>query len=274
MNYSAMIKDNITDVSLFLRSDYKKYLSTASSKSGDLFDALWHHGPAVENEWMALRLYFNYKTSIDLYSKSRPGLELRETCWYTTPEQEKNGWGADYYIVGETVGLGGVRLWDGQNVKFLDPVTNRMAVVNRGLSSSYMEMISEGILYNDKETDIMVRVTVFSGKRDAMVEAFALTNSPVQFVTGLNYHDGVEVVQKKGLIATWGVHPPDIAAEPNEIGAAVMYCEDDFIMKKDDGKQILLISKPARYMKTSVSSANAREPKINTLDRFLRLIDQ
>lgn len=269
-----MINDNKTEVSLFLHSDSTKYLSTVSSESGDLFEALGHHGPAVENEWMALRLYFNYKTSIDLYSKSRPGLELRETYWYPTPEQQKNGWGADYYIVGETVGLGGVRLWNGQNVQFLDPVTNRTAVVNKGLSSSYMEIISEGISFNGEKTDVMVRVTVFSGKRNAMVEAFPLTNSPVQFATGLNYHDGIEVVQRNGLIATWGVHPPDVAAEPNAIGAAIIYCEDDFLMKQDDGKQILLISKPARYMKTCISSANAREPEINTLEKFLRLIDQ
>jgi len=268
----AMINDNKTEVSLFLNSDSKKYLSKVSSESGDLFEALGHHGPAIENEWMALRLYFNYKTSVDLYSKSRPGLELRETRWYPTPEQQKNGWGADYYIVGETVGLGGVRLWDGQNVQLLDPVSDRTAVVIKGLSSSYMEMISEGIPYNGEKIGVMVRITVLSGERNAMVEAFALTNSPVHFVTGLNYHEGIEVVQKDGLIATWGVHPPDVAAEPNAVGAAVIYCADDFLMKQDDGKQILLISKPARYLKTYISSANAREPEINTFEKFLRLI--
>lgn len=269
----AMIKDNRTDVSLFLRSDCKKYLNTVSSVSGDLFEALGHHGPAVENEWIALRLYFNYKTSLDLYSKARAGLELRETCWYPTPEQQRNGWGADYYIVGETVGLGGVRLWDGLNVQLLDPVSNRTAIVKRGFTCSYMEMISEGIPYNGDKTDVMVRVTVFSGERNAMVEAFALTNSPVHFVTGLNYHDGSEVIQKDGLIATWGIHPPDVAAEPNAVGAAVSYCADDFMMKQDDGKQILLISKPGRYLKTYISSANAREPEINTMVKFIRLID-
>lgn len=267
-----MINDNKTEVSLFLHSDCNKYLSTVRSESGDLFEALGHHGPAIENEWMGLRLYFNYKTSVDLYSKCRPGLELRETRWYPTPEQQKNGWGADYYIVGETVGLGGVRLWDGQNVQLLDPVSDRTAVVIKGLSSSYMEMISEGIPYNGEKIDVMVRITVFSGERNAMVEAFALTNSPVHFVTGLNYHEDFEVVQKDGLIATWGVHPPDVAAEPNAVGAAVIYNADDFLMKQDDGKQILLISKPARYLKTYISSANAREPEINTFEKFLRLI--
>lgn len=41
--------------------------------------------------------------------------------------------GADYYKVGPTVGLGGIRLWDGENVLPLDPVSKRTArVVKEG----------------------------------------------------------------------------------------------------------------------------------------------
>ncbi len=256
-----------------MQSDSPKYLNTISSESGDLFESIGHHGPAIENEWMALRLYFNYKTSIDLYSKSKPGLELRETLWYPTPEQQKNGWGADYYVVGETVGLGGVRLWDGNDVQLLNPVNKRTVNVVKEFSYSYMEMISEAVPYMGKTVDVMVRVTVFSGERSAKVEAFALTDSSVQFVTGLNYHDGIEVVQKKGMIMTWGIHPEDVAADLNAVGAAIIYNPDDFLTKKDDGKQFLLVSKPTKHLKTLISSANARENEINTMERFLKILE-
>lgn len=268
-----MKNENKTDVSLFMRSDRQGYLNTISSESGDLFDSLGHHGPAVENEWMALRIYFNYKTSIDLYSKSKPGLELREACWYPTPEQQRNGWGADYYIVGETVGLGGVRLWDGNDVLFLNPVTRRTVNVVKEYSCSYMEMLSEGVPYLGKKVDILVRVTVFSGERNAKVEAFALTDVPVQFVTGLNYHEGIEVVQRNGLLMTWGVHPEDVAADINAVGAALIYNPHDFLIKKDDGNQVLLVSKPGKYLKTIISSTNARESEINSPEKFLALIE-
>lgn len=264
---------NKTDVSLFIRSDKPEYINSVSSESGDMFETLGHHGPAVENEWMGLRLYFNYKTSIDLYSKSKPGLELRKTGWYPTPEQQRNGWGADYYIVGETVGLGGIRLWDGKDVRLLNPVTRRTVNVIKEYSCSYMEMLSEGVPYMGKKVDILVRVTVFSGERNAKIEAFALTDNPVQFVTGLNYHPGVEIVQKKGLIMTWGVHPEDVAADINEVGAALIYDPDEFPVNKDDGRQILLVSKPGKYLKTIISAANARETEINTLQKFLALVE-
>ncbi|MGQ7871206.1 DUF4861 family protein [Sunxiuqinia sp. sy24] len=35
-----------------------------------------------------------------------------------------NGWAADQYNAGQTVGLGGVRLWDGQQVVFLNRSAN------------------------------------------------------------------------------------------------------------------------------------------------------
>jgi len=203
---------NKTDVSLFMRSDSLQQ-TEISAESGDLYTTIGHHGPAVENEWMALRIYFSEKAAIDVYSKAKAQFELQAKEWYPTAEEQKEGWGADYYKVGETVGLGGVRLWDGEKVVKLNPVSNRTALVIKEPTSSYMEMLSEDVPYMGRKIDVLVRVTVYSGERNAKVEAFALTDEPVQFVTGVNYHKGEEIYKKDGLIAAWGVHPEDVAAE-------------------------------------------------------------
>ncbi|MCK4297240.1 MAG: DUF4861 family protein [Candidatus Marinimicrobia bacterium] len=266
-------KSNKTDISLFMRADSTIYLSEVNSESGDLYTSIGHHGPAVENDWMGLRIYFSEKTAIDVYNKSKPGLELKQARWYPTVEQQKTGWGADYYKVSKTVGLGGVRLWDGSKVVFLNPVTNRTARVVKEKTSSYMEMLSEGVPYKDRTVDILVRVTVFSGVREAKVEAFALTDLPVQFVTGINYHKGEEVQNNDGLIATWGIHPEDVAAELINIGAAIIYEPSDFVDKQDDGTQILLISKPCKQLTTWISSASEREKELNTMGKFLQSLN-
>jgi len=134
--YSIVYSQNNTDVSLFMKKHPEKQLGEVSSESGDMYKTLGHHGPAIENEFMALRLYFNYKAAIDVYSKTKPGLELSKAKWYTSPEQQKQGWGADYYKVGETIGLGGVRLWDGEKVLHLNPVSGRYSrVVKEGMVS-------------------------------------------------------------------------------------------------------------------------------------------
>lgn len=259
---------NNTDASLYMKADKISYLTDIGSESGDLYSTIGHHGPAVENEWMALRIYFSDKVAIDVYNKAKKGLELKEAHWYPTPAQQKEGWGADYYKVGATVGLGGVRLWDGEKVVPLNPVTNRLAHVGKTATTSYMEMISRGVPYKGKKVDIKVRVTVFSGKREAKVEAFSLTGEKVQFVTGVNYFKGFETKKGNNYIAVWGTHPEDVAAEVVGIGAAIKYNPKDYVKNTDDGTQYLLISKPAKYLTTEIVSASAKENEINNLEKL------
>jgi hypothetical protein len=267
----ACFAQNNTDTSLYMKaekSDKITYLTDIGSESGDLYKTIGHHGPAIENEWMGLRIYFSDKAAIDVYSKAKPGLELKKAQWYPTPEQQKEGWGADYYKVGATVGLGGIRLWDGEKVLPLNPVTNRLARVGKTDTTSWMEMISKGVPYKGKKVDISVRVTVFSGKRDAKVEAFSLTGEKVQFVTGINYFKDFETKKGTNYIAVWGKHPEDVAAEIIPIGAAIMYNPKDYVKNTDDGTQYLLISKPSKYLATKIISSSTRETELNTLDKL------
>lgn len=259
---------NNTDASLYMKADKISYLTDIGSESGDLYQTIGHHGPAVENEWMALRIYFSDKVAIDVYNKANRGLELKKAHWYPTAEQQKEGWGADYYKVGATVGLGGVRLWDGEKVVPLNPVTNRLARVGKTDTTSWMEMISRGVPYKGKTVDIKVRVTVFSGKREAKVEAFSLNGEKVQFVTGVNYFKGFETKKGKDYIAVWGTHPEDVAAEVVGIGAAIKYNPKDYVKNTEDGTQYLLISKATKHLETEIVSASAREKEINTIDKL------
>lgn len=107
---TIVYSQNNTDVSLFMKKQPDKQLTEVFSESGDMYKTLGHHGHAIENEFLGFRIYFDYKAAIDIYSKTKPGLELAKTKWYTSPELQKQGWGVDNYKVGETVGLGGVRL--------------------------------------------------------------------------------------------------------------------------------------------------------------------
>ena len=262
---------NNTDTSLYMKAEKSEkitYLTDIGSESGDLYKTIGHHGPAIENEWMALRIYFSDKVAIDVYSKAKPGLELKKANWYPTPEQQKEGWGADYYKVAATVGLGGVRLWDGEKIVPLNPVSNRLARVGKTDTTSWMEMISRGVPYKGKKVDILVRVTVFSGKREAKVEAISLTGEKVQFVTGINYFKGFESKKGTNYIAVWGKHPEDVAAEIVGIGAAIMYNPKDYVKNTDDGTQYLLISKPSKYLETKIISASAREKELDTLEKL------
>lgn len=262
-----------TDVSLYLKKDKDNYLSEVESESGNLFTKLGHHGPAVENQWLGFRIYFDKKTAIDIYSKAKPGLEIRDKKWYPSKKEQRAGFGADYYKVGKSLGLGGVKLWDGEKMVPLHPVSKRSAKVSTEGEISYMEMLSEGIQYKNKKVDVKVRVTVYADKREAKVEAFSETGEEVQFVTGINYFDDLKIKKSDTYIATWGIHPEDVAAEKVKLAAAILFNKDDFEKQMDDGKQYLLISKPTINLETWITSANAREPEINTFDKFLNIVE-
>jgi hypothetical protein len=263
-----------TDVSLFLRKNSAVYLDSIVSKSGNLFHKLGHHGPAIENEWFGLRLYFNKLTSVDVYSKSRPGLELHQSKWYPSKKQQAEGWGADYYKVGKSPGLGGIQLWDGKKAIPLNPVTKRTARVGKEGEDSFMEMLSSGVPCNGEKVDVLVRLTAYPESRKVKVEAFSKSGIPLQFVTGINYHKGLTVTVKDNYIATWGIHPEDVAAEKAAVGAALIYNAGDFIEQKDDGKKILLISRPTKHLVTWITSCNSREPEINNYEKLIEYINK
>ncbi len=256
-----------------MKKNSNVYLNEVASQSGNLFRKIGHHGPAIENQWFGLRIYFDKKTAIDVYSKAKPGLELRNTRWYPSKTQQRNGKGADYFKVGKTVGLGGIKLWDGTKVIPLHPVSVRSAKVVKEEAYSYMEMLSEGIPYKEGKVDILVRVSVFPDQRKARVEAFEQNNKPIQFVTGIVYHKGQTIKKTSNYIASWGIHPEDVAAEKVEIGAAILFNEGDFSRQLDDGKQHLLISNPTNYLETWITSANAREEKLNTSQKFFESLE-
>ncbi|MDA3893768.1 MAG: DUF4861 family protein [Salinivirgaceae bacterium] len=265
---------NMTDISLKWKDSVNQE-SVIESETGNLYKKVEHHGPAVENEWMGLRLYFDHKVSIDVYNKTRPGLELEAAAWYPTVEQQKEGWGADLYKVGSTVGLGGVRLWDYEKNEqvLLDPVKNRRARVRKEANTSYMEMLSEGVAYMGDTIDVLVRVTVFSGIREAKVEAFAFSSKPVRFYTGINYHDSTQTKQTDNFICSWGIHPEDVAAFRFNIGAAILFNPNDFEKIQKSEKQYELISKPTKYIETWITSACEKEVGLNSYDAFVKYIE-
>ena len=136
-----------------------------------------------------------------------------------------------------------------------------------------MEMISEGIAYKGKMVNIMVRVTVYSAKREAQVEAFSMTGEPVQFVTGINYFKNLVTKKGDNYALTWGIHPEDVAAEKVEVGAALIVSNNDIEKQLDDGKQFLFITKPTQTFSCWITSYNARESGINSFDSFDKQIE-
>ncbi len=258
--------DNKTDISMFLKKD-GVYITEVESKCGDLWNELGHHGPAVENLWAAYRIYFDKKAAIDIYNKPTPRLELKKTKWYTPERLRESGYGSDNYWVGNSIGVGSIRLWESDSVKMLNPVRTRKALIIREGCISQIQFLSEGISYKNSETDILIKLTVFSGYRYAKVEAFVLADEAVELVTGVNINPNLRVYTTSENIITWGKHNTDA-----EVGAALIYNKINFQKTVTSENEYLLISKSTKYLAVWITTASSLEQNINTYEKFKKYV--
>ena len=257
-----------TAKSLFWRADSLQ-VSEIVSETGNQYNKVGHHGPAVENSHMALRIYFNDTGAIDVYSKSGRGMELMKYLWYPSKEQQDTlSLGADGYIAGKTVGMGGIALWDGENEVKLEATKGRTARVGDTKKGSYAEVIAYGVAYMGDYVDISIRVDVEVKTRMAVVTATELSGKKVQFLTGINFHEGQKVAYGEEYISIWGHHPVKKTETPFPIGAGMFFSSKTFPVLEKTDDMVRIISKPASKVSTKVVSASVKEAELNSAKRF------
>ena len=71
-----------------------KFVDEVSSTQNNMYNALHHHGVAFESSLIGYRIYFDNKSTIDIYGKKKQQLELAATGWYPTDEQAAAGFDA------------------------------------------------------------------------------------------------------------------------------------------------------------------------------------
>ena len=254
--------------SLFYLTDSLQ-VNEAVSETSALSALLGHSGPAVENSHMALRLLCDDGVSVDVYSKSGRGMELLEYLWHPTQgQQDTLSAGADAYNVANTLGLGGVALWDGHEVVRLASPDGRVARVGETKKGAYAEVVSYGVSYKGDKVDVKVRIDVQNKSRVAVITATELSGKKVQFVTGLNHHPGQKVVYSDSYLMAWGPHPETESGKSFAVGAGMFYSVKLFptVDKTDD--MLRIISKPTSSVSTKVIASSTKEAELNNAKRL------
>lgn len=255
-----------TAASLFRISDSLQVAEVVSDKA-DMKSEVGHMGPAVENSHMAMRLIFDDSGAIDVYSKSGRGMELELYKWYPSARmRESAGVGADVYETGNTLGLGGVALWDGEKVVRLAATKGRTARIGDTKKGAYAEIVAYGVEYKGDLVDVAVRVEMTAKSRIANITARTLGGEKVVFVTGVNFHEGQKLIEGEGYVAVWGKHPSE--GSQINVGAGMFYSVKDFPTLKKTEDMILLISEASDKIDTKVLSSSSMEAELNTAKRF------
>ena len=255
-----------TAYSLFRLSDSLQ-VNEVMFDNAECADLLGHGGPAVENTHMALRLCLDGSGAIDVFSKSGRGMELRQYLWNTTQGQQDTLLvGTDGYSVLETLGLGGVALWDGDAKVALSTCRELKALAGETKKGVFAEVIYYGVPYMNDRVDISVRIDMTAKTREAVITATELAGKKVMFLTGVNRHKGQKVTIAEGVISVWGPHPDQ--EKPFPIGAGMRYSVKDLPTIEEGDDMISIISKPLSRMTTRVVSGSVKEAELNSAKRF------
>lgn len=212
----------------------KHPLITALEAPGDsyLYNDLYHHGAAFENELCAFRVYFDQRQNIDIYGKKKRQLELATTNFYATPEQMKQGYGNDVLWAGNSVGCGSFKGWDGKAPTNIEPVKTRgQRIVAAGPLRTIVEVKDIGwnglnmrqyyILYSKhRECEVRIEFDRPLGNETFSTGVQKIGSNPQGFV------------HNDGIAASWGSDYPEMGKKeqfpPEAVGLAV-YVPKQFI---------------------------------------------
>lgn len=185
----------------------------ASSTADDMYNKMYHHGPAWESDKIGYRLYFDKKTTVDVYGKKKYRLELADTKWYPTDQQLADQYGDDILWVGSSVGVGTLKGWDGQAATHIDPMDKRTArIVIDGNLRTVVDMTVEGWKYQGQSINVTARYIHYARHRDMIAQVIldqAAAGKNLTFSTGVQkVRQSQTYSEKDGLVAVWGTEYP------------------------------------------------------------------
>lgn len=242
--------------------------SMTFAEGEDSYHAMHHHGVAFENPWMAYRIYFDKKQTIDVYAKRRPGMEIQRCLWYPNDTLLAEGFGDDILRVSGWMGVGSCKPWNGKKmIHFDDCLSRSQRIVELSRQKAVVEVTSHGWKPQGDTVryDITTRYTIYSNRRDAMAEVF--TDAPYPLCTGVQHVGEPCYLSEDGLVASWGTAFPvnDTVKYGKETCGLAVYVPEAYrgeaVRDAHNNMQLLrLHSGYARYYLTVVSLKENRPP--------------
>lgn len=246
---------------------------TARGDCANSYNLQHHHGVSFESELNGIRIYFDKRQTLDLYGKFKKRLELKETQFYTSAAQKKEGYGDDVLWVGNTFGLGAFRGWDGKEPTMIDPVKSRtQRIISYGPLRTIVEIVDKGWKANaDKRPiNMTLRYTQYAGHRDTDIDVFFNCDvNDYQFSTGIiNVKGSEEFSDKKGLRACWGTDWPStdtVKWNRETVGLAIHLQKQNIVSEEkadqavQGGNYTFVVHSADRHLAYKVAYCSANE---------------
>lgn len=268
-----------TDLIVIEKDGSHSFVKEVSSTKNDMYNALHHHGVAFESALMAYRIYFDNKSTIDIYGKKKQQLEIEKSGWYPSNEQLKAGFGDDILLVSDWVGVGTVKGWNGKKATHIDKFDKRtQRIVSSGNLRAIVETEVKGWEYEGKKTDLKVRYIIYARHRDAICEVSA-SNDIKTLATGVQKIGKGDLLKSNRLTGSWGTHfpQPDTLKYARETVGLGVYVPEKYEAKNTVAgadNLVLMPYKKGETLQFHITAAWAKEeqnPFKNSTDFFAYL---
>ncbi len=258
-----------------------EHVTEASSDRNDMYNKMHHHGVAWESVHVAYRIYFDNKSTIDVYDKKQPRLELEACQWYPNDEQLAQGFGDDVLRVSGSVGVGTVKGWNGKKAVHIDTFGKRtQRIVSQGNLRTICETEVEGWQYEGKTINMTVRYIQYARRRDCIVEVRADQDIDA-LATGVQKikDGGLLTDPANGLLGSFGTDWPvndTVKYAKETVGLGIIVDKDTPGLRYVEDKVNHLVLMPykkgtvLRFRLTAVSSKTAAWTQTAFFDEFLQ----
>jgi hypothetical protein len=260
----------------------QEFVKEISSTKNDMYNKVHHHGVAFESALIAYRIYFDNKSTVDVYAKNKQQLELATTEWYPTDKQAAAGYGDDVIRVFNAVGVGTVKGWDGTKATHIDKFDKRtQRIVATGKLRTVVESEVEGWLYEGKKINMTVRYILYARHRDAIAEVRA-SEDITNLATGvMTIAGGPTMSDHKGLLGSWGTDYPvtdTVKYEKQTCGLGVCVPRKYITKEVTEGLNNLILmpyhkGETLRFYLTSGALKEEKKP-FTTADQFFAYLKQ
>lgn len=181
---------------------------------------LHHHGAAFESELAAYRIYFDHRQTVDIYGKYNKQLELKQTQFYPDAQQKAAGFGDDVLWVGNTLGVGALRGFDGNAPVMIEDLDHRaQRIVSKGPLRTIVEVTDENWIPapGAEKVTMVTYYTLYAGHRDCEVSCVFSRPTSNTYCTGIiNVKNSKEYTDNNGLRGCWGTDWP--VSEKDSVG--------------------------------------------------------
>lgn len=234
------------------------------------YNAAFPHGGVLENPYLAFRVYFDNRQSIDLYAKKHPEAELDLTNFYILPSDTTGQYGRDVLWAGASIAAGSFRGWQNGSPATIDTVATRTQRVEW---PDRLIVEDNGWQYNGHTISVRQTYTVSALSPDLEVEIELSGHTPDDvFCTGVQKlaTGNQGFADPRGVAASCGSNIPD-ASRPDatvSVGLAVTVDPANVVGATTDEINYLILLRPDRHGRIRYHISAASPLPTDWLERF------